>query len=130
MLLVNAVMLYSPCICSAAVKCGHGPKNFGASIEIFEPVYNTMLHQISSDTHTHTHSECKHFSLTKISLQNRQKLKLLNKDLMYGTVFQTPTFILYIHLLFTYTFHHRCTSHTPSHSTHPHMSHTHTVTLQ
>ena len=25
-------------------------------IEIFEPVYNTMLHQKSSDTHTHTHT--------------------------------------------------------------------------
>ena len=32
----------------------HGPKCFGASIEIFGPVYNTMLHQKSSDTHTHT----------------------------------------------------------------------------
>ena len=45
-------------------------------------IYNTMLHQKSSDTHTHTHCECKHFSLTQISLQNRQKLKLLNKDLI------------------------------------------------
>ena len=35
-------------------KYGHGPKNFGASIEILEPVYNTMLYQKSSDTHTHT----------------------------------------------------------------------------
>ena len=31
---------------------------------------------------THTHGEYKHFSLTQISLQNRQKLKLLNKDLI------------------------------------------------
>ena len=40
--------------CKCSEKYGHGPKNFGASIEIFEPVYNTMLHQKSSDTHTHT----------------------------------------------------------------------------
>ena len=37
-------------------KYGSGHKCFGASIEIFEPVYNTMLHQKSSDTHTHTHT--------------------------------------------------------------------------
>ena len=68
--------------CKRSEKYGHGPKSFGASIEIFEPVYNTMLHQKSSDTHTHTHCECKNSSLTQISLQNRQKLKLHNKDLI------------------------------------------------
>ena len=68
--------------CKCSEIYSSGPKRFGARIEIFEPVYNTMLHQKSSDTHTHTHCECKHFSLTQISLQNRQKLKLLNKDLI------------------------------------------------
>ena len=69
--------------CKCSEKYGHGQKNFGASIEIFELVYNTMLHQNPvTHTHTHTHCECKHFSLTEISLQNRQKLKLLNKDLI------------------------------------------------
>ena len=42
--------------CNRSEKYGHGPKHFGASIEIFEPVYNTMLHQKSSDTHTQTHT--------------------------------------------------------------------------
>ena len=42
--------------CKCSEKYGHGPKNFGASIEIFQPEYNTMLHQKSSDTHTHTAS--------------------------------------------------------------------------
>ena len=42
--------------CKCSEKYDHGPKNFGASTEIFEPVYNTMLHQKSSDTHTHTAS--------------------------------------------------------------------------
>ena len=70
--------------CKCSEKYGSGPKRFGARIEIFGPVYNTMLHQKSGDTHTHTHThcECKHFSLTQISLQNRKKLKLLNKDLI------------------------------------------------
>ena len=40
--------------CKCSEKYGHGPKNFGVSIEIFEPVYNTMWHQKSSDKHTHT----------------------------------------------------------------------------
>ena len=66
--------------CKLSEKYGSEPKCFGARIEIFGPVYNTFLHQKSSDTHTH--SECKHCSLTQISLQNRQKLKLLNKDLI------------------------------------------------
>ena len=67
--------------CKRSEKYGSGPKCFGARIEIFGPVYDTMLHQ-KSITHTHTHCECKHFSLTQISLQNRQKLKLLYKDLI------------------------------------------------
>ena len=42
--------------CKFSEKYGSGPKCFGARIEIFGPVYNTMLHQKSSDTHTHTAS--------------------------------------------------------------------------
>ena len=57
--------------CKCSEKYGSGPKCFGARIEIFGPVYNTMLHQNSSDTHTHC--ECKHCSLTQLCLQNRQK---------------------------------------------------------
>ena len=51
-------------------KYGHGPKNFGASIEILEPVYNTMLHQKSSDTHTHTHTAS---AITALSLRQASK---------------------------------------------------------
>ena len=42
--------------CKCSEKYGSGPKSFGARIEIFGPVCNTMLHQKSSDTHAHTAS--------------------------------------------------------------------------
>ena len=42
--------------CKCSEIYSSGPKRFGARIEIFEPVYNTMLHQKSSDTHTQTAS--------------------------------------------------------------------------
>ena len=44
----------SKIFCKCSEIYSSGPKRFGARIEIFEPVYNTMLHQKSSDTHTHT----------------------------------------------------------------------------
>ena len=56
--------------CKCSEKQGSGPKCFGARIEIFGPVYNTMLHQKSmthTHTHTHTHTAIA-ISLTKISL--------------------------------------------------------------
>ena len=44
----------SKIFCNCSEIYSSGPKRFGARIEIFEPVYNTMPHQKSSDTHTHT----------------------------------------------------------------------------
>ena len=49
------VQRWTKIFCKCSEKYGHGPKRFGASIEIFELVYNTMLHQ-NPVTHTHTHT--------------------------------------------------------------------------
>ena len=71
--------------CKCSEKYCHGPKNFGASIEIFEPVYNTMLHQKSSDTHTHTHTHTLRVQ-TQLSHSDKPpkqtKTETTNKDLV------------------------------------------------